>query len=71
MKLVLKKDDNTEVEIKEIQSIDKECKAIILFVNVRLSEERGELLKKHISELLNKKVLILDNTFEHKIYSVM
>lgn len=71
MKLVLKKDNKTEVEIKEIQTINKECKAIILFVNAKLEKETIELAQKKISELLGKKVLILDNFFEPKIYSVM
>lgn len=71
MKLVLKNNDKSEVEIKEIQAINKECKAIILFVNAKVEKETIELAQKRISELLGKKVLILDNFFAPKIYSVM
>lgn len=71
MKLVLKKDDNTEVEVKEIQSIDKDCKTIILFINVKLRPESLKELEQHIRKKLDKEVLILPNFFENKIYSLM
>lgn len=71
MKLVLKNDDNTEVEVKEIQVINKDCKAIILFANAKLREETMRLVQERLSEVLGKKVLILDSYFESKIYSVM
>lgn len=71
MKLVLKKDDNTEVEVKEIQSIDKDCKTIILFINVKLRPESLKELEQHIEKKLDKEVLILPNFFENKIYSLM
>lgn len=71
MKLVLKKDDNTEVEVKEIQSIDKDCKTIILFINVKLRLESLKELEQHIGKKLDKEVLILPNFFENKIYSLM
>lgn len=71
MKLVLKKDDNTEVEVKEIQSIDKDCKTIILFINVKLRPESLKELEQHIGKKLDKEVLILPNFFENKIYSLM
>lgn len=71
MKLVLKKDDNTEVEVKEIQSIDKYCKTIILFINVKLRPESLKELEQHIGKKLDKEVLILPNFFENKIYSLM
>lgn len=71
MKLVLKNDDNTEVEVKEIQTINKDCKAIILFANVRLREETMRLVQERLSEVLGKKVLILDSCFDSKIYSIV
>lgn len=71
MKLVLKKDDNTEVEVKEIQSIDKDCKTTILFINVKLRPECLKELEQHIGKKLGKEVLILPNFFENKIYSLM
>ena len=71
MKLVLKNDDNTEVEIKEIQTINKDCKAIILFANVKFRSETLDLVQKHLSEVLDKKVIILDRCFETKIYSII
>lgn len=71
MKLVLKNDDNTEIEVKEIQVINKDCKAIILFANVKLRVETMRLVQERLSEVLGKKVLILDSCFESKIYSVM
>lgn len=70
MKLILKMDDNTEVEVKEIQSIDKECKTIILFLDTRLGEDDIESIQEQISEFLGKKVLILDKVFNPRIYSV-
>lgn len=69
MKLVLKKDDNTEVEVKEIQSIDKDCKTIIFFINVKI--ENLKEIEEYISKKLGKEVLILPNFFENKIYSLM
>lgn len=71
MKLVLKKDDNTEVNVKEIQSIDKDCKTIILFINVKIKPEILNEIEEHISKKLGKEVLILPNFFENKIYSLM
>ncbi|MDU4979393.1 MAG: hypothetical protein E6X14_08070 [Clostridium celatum] len=71
MKLVLKKDDNTEVEVKEIQSIDKDCKTIIFFINVKIRLENLKKIEEYISKKLGKEVLILPNFFENKIYSLM
>ena len=71
MKLVLKNDDNTEVEIKEIQSIDKDCKTIIFFINVKIRLENLKKIEEYISKKLGKEVLILPNFFENKIYSLM
>lgn len=71
MKLVLKKDDNTEVEVKEIHSIDKDCKTIIFFINVKIRPEILNEIEEHISKKLGKEVLILPNFFETKIYSLM
>ncbi len=71
MKLVLKNDDNTEVEIKEIQSINKDCKTIILFINAKLRAETLKEIEQHIGKKLGKEVLILPNCFETKIYSLM
>lgn len=70
MKLVLKNDDNTEVEVKEIQTINKDCKAIILFTNVKLKMESMDLIQEYLSKVLGTKVIILDKCFETKIYSV-
>lgn len=71
MKLVLKNDDNTEVEIKEIQSINKDCKTIILFINAKLRAETLKEIEQYIGKKLGKEVLILPNCFETKIYSLM
>lgn len=71
MKLVLKKDDNTEVEVKEIQSIDKDCKTIIFFINVKIRLENLKEIEEYISKKLGKEVLILPDFFENKIYSLM
>lgn len=71
MKLVLKNDDNTKVEVKEIQTINKDCKAIILFTNVKLRNESLDLAQKYLSEVLGTRVIILDKCFETKIYSVI
>ena len=71
MKLVFKKDDNTEVEVKEIQSIDKDCKTIIFFINVKIRLENLKKIEEYISKKLGKEVLILPNFFENKIYSLM
>ena len=71
MKLVLKKDDNTEVEVKEIQSIDKDCKTIIFFINVKIRLENLKKIEEYMSKKLGKEVLILPNFFENKIYSLM
>ena len=71
MKLVLKNDDNTEVEVKEIHSIDKDCKTIIFFINAKIRVETLKEMEQHIGKKLAKEVLILPNYFETKIYSLM
>ena len=71
MKLVLKNDDNTEVEIKEIQTINKDCKVIILFTKTKLNRDTAEFITERLTEETGKKVLILDSCFESKIYSIV
>ena len=71
MKLVLRKDDNTEVEVKEIQSINRDCKQVILFVERKLSAEDIEILHHGLSKKLKKDVIILGHCFSNKIYTVV
>ena len=71
MRLVLKKDDNTEVEVKEIQTINKDCKAIIFFVKARIHPEDLKVIERKMSNKLGKSVVILPGYFETKIYSLL
>lgn len=71
MKLILKKDNNAEVEITEIQSINKECKQVIFFIDGKLREEDLERLQNVLSEKLKKDVIILGPGFSNKIYAVV
>lgn len=70
MKLILKKDDNVEVEIKEIHSINKECKQVIFFIEYKLRAEDIGRLQNKLSEKLKKDVIILGPGFSNKIYAI-
>lgn len=71
MKLILKRDDNVEVEIEGIKYIDQKCRLVIFFVDYNLRKEDLELLENKLSKKLKKEVLILGRGFSDKIYTVV
>jgi hypothetical protein len=63
MKLILRKDDNTEVELKEVQSIGKDSEILVIKVHYTYKPEDVEVLERNLSEKFGKKVIVLDGKF--------
>lgn len=61
MKLYLEKNDGTKIELKEVETIGKECDIVLLMLKVRLSPIDQEKIEEIMSEKIGKKCVVLDS----------
>ena len=61
MKLYLEKNDGTMIELKEVETIGKECDIVLLMLKVRLNLIDQEKIEEIMSEKMGKKCVVLDS----------
>ena len=61
MKLYLEKNDGTKIELKEVETIGKECDIVLLMLKVRLNLIDQEKIEEIMSEKMGKKCVVLDS----------
>jgi hypothetical protein len=69
MKLFLENDSGSRIEVKEIESLDKESDMLLLTMNVRMRTTDIESIEKYMSAKTGKKCIILDSMFD-KVLSI-
>lgn len=70
MKLILQNNDNSTVEIREIESLDKNSEMLFFFLNTRLCETDIKKIENDLSNKIGKKVIVLDILFKEKILGI-
>ena len=70
MKLILQRDDNSTVEIKEIKSLNKNSDMLFFFLNTRLCKTDIEKIENDLSDKIGRKVIVLDVLFKEKILGI-
>lgn len=67
MKLYLEKNDGTKIELKEVETIGKECDIVLLMLKVRLNPIDQEKIEEIMSEKMGKKCVVLDSMVDRVI----
>ncbi|QPQ30990.1 hypothetical protein [Lysinibacillus sp. JNUCC 51] len=69
MKLILKDGEN-EIELKELNDVNKDSDVVIFFLKQFIEPRIIEVMVDSLSRQLNKKVIILPNVFTEKAYGI-
>ena len=61
MKLYIKDDDGKEIELREVETLNKDSDIIFLMLNVRLREESLKQYETYMTNKVGKKCIVLNS----------
>ncbi len=61
LKLYVKDDDGKEIELREVETLNKDSNIIFLMLNVRLRQESLEQYETYMTNKVGKKCIILNS----------
>ena len=61
MKLYIKDDDGKEIELREVETLNKDSDIIFLMLNVRLRQESLKQYETYMTNKVGKKCIVLNS----------
>jgi hypothetical protein len=64
MKLYIKDNNNNEIELKEIDTINKDCNVLLLLMHHRLMPEDINRIEQRMTDKIGKRCVIIDSVID-------
>ena len=64
MKMIIERDDGSKVEVREIESIPADAKALILFVQPLMRQKDIDEMERSFTEKTGKRCVVVDGRIQ-------